>query len=220
MAALTVSVLYLGAAGMRLTVSDPPFSWPALSVSIASHLAVFTLVFVALQWISVAANRFSNPGLAQFALRAIVSWILLAVLVRKIIFALLSFNDYLANLYAGLFSFTLVAFIAAMVLKIKEQHALMDRASFSSASVRKQWIGPLLVLIAAISLFYVFAIKFAAVDWEHVLSCVLALVIAGLILCFFLAVRHRQSNYRTSFMALISILSVVPLAVFQATRTC
>jgi glucan phosphoethanolaminetransferase (alkaline phosphatase superfamily) len=220
MAALAVSLLYLGAARMRLASSDQPFTLPALSFSVASHLAVFALIFVVLQWIRLAASRSSNPGLVQFALRAVVAWILMAILVRKIVFALLSFNDYLANLYAAIFSLTFVVFIAGLVLKIKEQRALMEAArepvargpaSWTGAA----WAGASCALVAAVGLFYIFAIKFAAVDWEHILSCVAALLISSCILWFFLAVRRPVRNCGTIFLLLLSLVTLGALAGLQ-----
>jgi Sulfatase len=215
MAALTVSLLYLGAARMRLASSDQPFTLSALSFSVASHLAVFALLFVVLQWIRLVASRAPNPGLAQFALRAVVAWLLLAVLVRKIIFALLSFNDHLANLYAAIFSFTFVLFIAGLVLKIKEQRALMYGAQEPAARGRGPWARASCLLAAAGGFFYIFDIKLAAVDWEHVLSCVAALVTSSFILWFFLAVRHRARNYGTVFLLLLSLITVGGLAGLQ-----
>src|SRR5262249_3935611 len=72
---LTTSLLYVGAATIRSSGSEQALGLPSIIFSIAAHLAVFALLFIVLQWIRLAANRFPNPGLAQFTLRAIAAWL-------------------------------------------------------------------------------------------------------------------------------------------------
>src|SRR5262249_22989879 len=119
-------------------------------------------------------------------------------------------------LYAGLFSFTLVAFVAAMALKTKERRIVMGKTPENASSARKPWWLALFIVLAAVGLFYILAIKFAAVDWEHILSSVVAVVISSLILWSFLIVRRQESTYRPWVLALTAVLAVGLLTVFQA----
>lgn len=216
LAALTSSLLYFWAAKLRLSSADEPFTLSALLISLVSHLAAFTFIFVALQWIRIIANRFSNPGLVQFALRAILAWGLLAVFVRKIIFALLSFNDHLANLYAGWLSLAIVLLVASLCLRINELHLRFDQTAGRPVRVWERRLYAVFALAAAIGLFYLFAIRFVAVDWEHVLSCVLALITSCLILWSFVAIRRRPRNYGLVSLVLLSLFAGAALASLPA----
>lgn len=212
LAGLTSSLLYLGAARFRLSNPDQPFTLFTQMISVISHLAVFTLLFVALQWIRVLANRFSNPAVVQFALRATLAWALMAVFVRKVVFSLLSFNDRLANLYAGWFSLAIVLFAASLAVRIKELRLRCDQTSERPLQTWERQLQAMFAAAAAIGLFYLFAIRFATVDWEHLLSCVLSLITSCLILWSFLAIRRRPRNHGLVFLVVLSLFAIAGLA--------
>ncbi len=214
MAGLTVSVLYMVAARMRWNTSDQPFTLSVLVFTMATQLAIFVLLFLVLQAIRLAAGRFPDPGLAQLALRAVVAWIVLGILMRRIIFALLSFNDHHADAYAALFSLTVVLFTLGLMLKIKEQVWTNGRTE-AVARPRYLRVSAVCALVFAAAFFYIFAIKFAAVDWEHVLSSVAALVISSLVLWFFLAIRGPARNYSVPVVAALALVAVGCLVTLQ-----
>jgi hypothetical protein len=216
LAALTSSVLYLWAARLRLGNADHQFALSALLISLVSHLAVFAFIFVALQWIRVVANRFSNPGLVQFVLRATLAWGLVAVFIRKIVFGLLSFNDHLATLYAGWFSLVIVFFAALLSLRIKELRGRSNQTAERPFQVWDRRLRATFALGAAIGLFYLSAIRFVTVDWEHILSCVSTLIISYLILWSFVAVRQRPRNYGLVSLVLLSLFAVGALTSLPA----
>jgi glucan phosphoethanolaminetransferase (alkaline phosphatase superfamily) len=216
MAGLAVSLLYHFAARMQLAHSKQTLSWYSAGLSVALHVFAFTALFVGLQWIRLAASKFSNPNLVQLALRSVAAGFLLFLLFRKIIFALLSFNNHLANLYAAEFAITMVLFSAALVLRFKERSMLsegQESVARKQSPAKAAWL-----LAGAIGFFYLFAIKFAHVDWDHVLSSVTALITSGLLLWFFLAVPHRERtrNYGVKFLLPLSVLVIAGLAGLRA----
>jgi glucan phosphoethanolaminetransferase (alkaline phosphatase superfamily) len=207
-AGVAAPVLYQLAARSREAVAGQAFSFVALGFSIAAHLLIFLGIFVLLQWIRVIAFRFRNPGLAEFALRCLAVWGLLAIVMRKIVFSLLAFNNGLADWYASVFSLVLVLFVVALVLKIRHQRA--DTGKEQSNSPRfHSWLSRSLALAAILVFFFLCAFKLAPIDWAHILGSLTALAMWALLIWFFIALRRRERTYAPW---LLSVLTVVVFA--------
>jgi hypothetical protein len=208
MAGAGTFLLYAVSSGLKSTSGRQPIPILALAVSLMAHLAVFAVIFLVLQWITLLAGRFSNPAAAQFIMRAVAAALLLAFVVRKIIFSLLAFNTYVASLYAIVFSFAVVLFVAALALKIKEHYLLAgnhEKPDFLSLRSGPSRAG---AVIGIIGLFYLLTIKLAAIDWERIISSVSALVICLLLLWLCRQFWSRPKSYRPFFLLVVSILAV------------
>jgi hypothetical protein len=188
-AALAASLLYQFEAKFRIAAGGEPFSFAALGFSVAAHIVIFAAVFLLLQWIHVIANRFSDPGLAHFSLRCICAWVLLAGAIRKIIFSPLAFNGHLADWYAALFSLALVLFVAALVLKIREQRASTVEQKPAARPRLSAWPARSVGVAAILVLFYFCAVKLVPIDWAHVMGSTGALAVWVLLMWFGIAIR-------------------------------
>ena len=209
MAALASSLLYSVWANVRMAAGGQPRSIVGLVFSMAAHLGIFAGLFLVLQWVRVISNRFPDPSIAQFAMRSLAAWLGLAFLLRKIIFPLLAFNNSLADLYALVFSLAAVLFIAGLVLKIRELYAVGEAAPTVS---NRSWLRPPAVLLLTISLFWIFATRLAAIEWEHIIGTLVALMTWVLLLWFFLSLSRRPAMYRSLFLILLSAFAIADLA--------
>jgi arylsulfatase A-like enzyme len=210
-AGVATPLLYQAGAKAREAVAGQPFSFTALSFSLAAHVSIFLAIFLLLQWIRVIAARFRNPGLVQFALRSFCAWILLALVMRKVIFSLLAFNDGLADWYAAVFSFVLVVFTAGLVLKLRSQKE--DAGEYDSQQPRhNSWISRSLAFAAILLLFYLCAVKLAPIDWAHILGSLTALAMWALLLWFSSSMRRREKTYKPAVLALLSVAALAGLA--------
>ncbi len=210
-AGLAAALLYQGAAMVRLAHGGTPFSSSILIFVIAAHLAIFLIIFLVLQWIRVIANFFPDPGIAQFAIRCVATWLLLGVIMRKTIFSLLAFNDHMADWYAMLFSLALVVFGAGLILRIKEQRGAAVVGRGPQAMLRF-WTGRLCALAAIVGFAYVCSVKLAAIDWAHVIGSIGALAVWALLLWFCTTVRRGTWTYTTSFLLMLSLTGIAGFA--------
>ncbi|HLJ28060.1 MAG TPA: sulfatase-like hydrolase/transferase [Candidatus Angelobacter sp.] len=216
LAGTAAALLYAGSAMVRL--GSQLFSLATLGFSMAAHLAVFAAIFLVLQWVRVIACRFPNPGLAQFAMRLVAGWLLLVIVIRKIIFALLGFNTHLADLYAGVFSLAVVLLVANLILKVRQAGTLFPASRGSAVSRLNSWPGRACALFAMLALVYLFTVKLASIDWEHVISSVATLAIWALLLWFFffLGVRRGERSYSWKFLLLFSVGTMAAFAGIKA----
>jgi hypothetical protein len=211
-AGIATFLLYAISGAFKNAVGRQPIPISALVVSMVAHLAIFTVIFLALQWITVLANRFSNIGAIQFVMRAGAAALLLAFVVRKIIFSLLAFNTYVAGLYAAVFSFTVVLFIVGLTLKIKEHRALMENSERPSFFSLSSGLSRACALLATLGLFYLLAIKLAPADWERIMGSLSAIGICLLLLWLCRSIWGRPRSYAPVFLLTLSILAVGALA--------
>lgn len=217
MAGVVVSVLYTLAALPRLKVAGQAASAEAITISMAAHLAVFVTIFAVLEWIRIIAARFSHPAPIQFVARYVGAWLVLAVILRKIIFALLGFNDKVATFYALLFPLVIVLFAANLGIAAQNRHTSMNEMPGYSGSGMRKWALRPLAFLAILVLFYIFAVRFVRIDWEHVLSSVSAILIWTLMLRFFISagpgfLKQSPRNHSLKFLAVLSLLCIVALA--------
>lgn len=210
-AGVATPILYQLAARGRESVAGQPFSFITLDFSIAAHVLIFLGIFLLLQWIRVIALRFRNPGLAEFALRCLAVWVLLAVVMRKIIFSLLAFNNGWADWYAAVFSLVLVLFVAALVLKTRQQRAHSGKDK-SSLPQLHSWPGRSVALAVILIFFYLCAFKLAPIDWAHIMGSLTALAIWALLIWFFAALRRREKPYAPWLLVVLSVLVFAGLA--------
>ena len=209
-------LIYTISGGINRTASPQPIPVLAFLVSLLAHVAVFVAIFVVLQGIAFLARRFSNPAAAEFILRAVAAALLLAFVVRKIVFSLLAFNTYVATLYAAVFSIAVVLFVAALALKIKEQRALAGISEGTSWLSMKSLSSRAVAVLGTIGLFYLLTIKLAAVDWDRIISSLSALVMSLLVLWICRRFWARTRSYAPSFLLILTILVATTLAAIKS----
>lgn len=206
-AGLLAFLLYAVSGELKSSTGRPPLPISSGIVSLMAHLAVFTAIFLVLQWIAVLSRRFSNPSAVQFISRALAAALLLAFVIRKIIFALLAFNSYVGTLYAAVFSFAVVLFASSLALKIKEHRAL-TRDSRPFLNLLSSRSGRLVVVFGTIVLFYVLTIRLAPVDWERIVSSLSALVMFLLLLWICRGFWGQDKTYKPAILLALSTLVV------------
>ena len=141
-----------------------------------------------------------------------VAALLLALVVRKIVFALLAFNTYAGSLYAVVFSFAVVLFVAALALKTKEHRALTNNHETLRFLSLRPWPSRVVAVLGTLGLFYLLTIKLAAVDWERIISSLSALLICLLLLWLCYQFWGRSKSYGPFFLLVVSILAAGTLA--------
>ena len=204
----SVFLLYAGTSQAKIAALGQPPAIRALAVSLAAHLAISTLIFLALAWSGVVARFFPDPGLARFALRAAAACLLGAVVLRKILFPLFGFNNHEADLHAALFSLAAVLAGSALILKVR-QHAGKYTSEERPRFFR---LNPLVrrtcALVAGMAFFYVFAVRFARIDWERAVASLAALGTALILFAFYWSGRKRPKEYSLWFLATLTLITV------------
>lgn len=203
-------LLYQVAAKARESVAGQPFSSTVLTFSIVAHVSIFLAIFLLLQWVRLIASRFRNPGLVQFALRCLCAWLLLAIIMRKVIFSLLAFNNGLADWYAAVFSGVLMLFVAGLILKLRIQREKIDEKKLDAPRLAS-WPGRVAALAVILVFFYFCAVKLAPIDWAHILGSLTALVMWALLLWFLVVLRRPAKRYMPAFLLLLSIVAMAGL---------
>lgn len=204
-AAAAASLLYEATAVSRLVKEAIALPFGVLGFVLAAHLVIFLAAFLILQWIRIIATRFADPGLVQFALRCLAVWMILEMVFRKVVFALLGFNDLYADCYAIAFSFALVIFPATLILRRKQRSSAQAKSEDSPRSFKSWGLRSCFAAGIAI-LFYICAVKFAAIDWAHVIGSLGALAIWAGILWLCSAIPRGQHNYSLVFVILLSLV--------------
>ena len=204
-AGMAASLLYEAAGMIRRAHGGVTVSFSTTMEDIGAHLAIFLIIFLVLQWIRVIAIRFPDPGVAQFAIRCVAAWLLLAWIMRQIIFSLLAFNDHLADGYAVVFSLALVVFAASLRLRRKEQRCAQVSVEATQGKLGS-WIRRLCAVVAILAFSYVCGVKLAPIDWAHVIGSVGALAVWALVLWLCLSLRQQARNYGPLFLLLLSFV--------------
>jgi hypothetical protein len=116
--ALFLTLLYGSIALARHQRADwnPATSWFGLAASLFSHLLIFLLFFVVLNFLNVVGSWFSTPPRAQFVLSHLFGATLLFLVFRNLAFPALGFNGMEGAVYAACFSLSLTAFLAGLSL--------------------------------------------------------------------------------------------------------
>ena len=181
-----------------------------LALDLAAHLTVFTAIFLIFQWGRVISSRFAHPGRLQFMPGTLAAGFLLAVVIRRVVFSALAFNNHLADYYACAFSFTAVLYFASLITRIKSSHEISSR---QIEAILRSRISGGCALLAALALFYETGVKLAPIDWQHILGNLTALGVWALLLWGFHCFMHRPVTYRA---VPLSLLSLAVLAGFAA----
>jgi arylsulfatase A-like enzyme len=209
-AAIITSLLYQGTAMFRMASGHVAFSIRAVAIVVAAQAALFVFVFLMLQWIRIIANLFPNPGLAQFALRCVGSWALLAFVLKKLVLALFVFTDQYAAWYAATFSLALVIFPAALILRIRQKSGAAARQNQPAGRLwyycRRGFTAAGIPIF-----FYLCAVKFAPIDWAHAIGSIGAMMLWAGILWFCVTLRPSQKNYSPMFLALLSVVCLATI---------
>lgn len=216
LAGATAALLYSASVAVRLKEAGQPLQTGAGLFDIAAHLSIFLALFVALQWIHLISLKFRNAFMVQFILRRVLFTVVLAVAIRKVIFALLAFNDHLSDWYAALFAFVIVLFSSVLSLKkIERMPAARDQSAetqSAGASMARLWLTP----IAILGFFYIVAVKLIPIDWEHILGCVAAAIVWTLLLGYFRKLRPWPVVHRRLTLVLLTITGAVAFTSVKA----
>lgn len=205
LAGSSVFLLYSCTAWVRLTATGQRPAVQALLISLIAHLAAFLLIFLTLEWIRIAANRFPDPGVAQFALRCAAGWLLLAIVLRKVLFPLFGFNTHEADLHAALFALAAILCGAALWLKITEYRSVTPARNSSESFRLNPVAGRALVLMAGLGFFYVFAVRLARIDWERAIGSLAAMGTALLLFAFYWLSRRRARACSTAVLICLTV---------------
>jgi hypothetical protein len=202
LAAVFLSLLYFGMSylrvvstgGIQLRSSE---LLVASTWGLASHGLVFTFAFVTFELIRGFARRFARASEIEFFICNLLFALVLAVLVRKMILSALTFNNYLADVFSVIVSFSSVALMSGLSVRLQAKDdanlsgfelavaplLLVSPGRKSRWQIRLIWIG-LIALLA-----YAIPASVATRDWDflmaevgrnHNLDCDLRVLLRGL----------------------------------------
>jgi hypothetical protein len=201
-----------------------------LSWSLASHLLVFTLTFIAIRSIRSISERFTSPSKIEFLLCNLMIWFFLMLLVRQTILPTLTFNGRSADVFSAAVAATLVAFTSGLGLRL---HA--NSKSFVGSGVGLA-LSPLLFLsprnasprpvrtggIALIALLaYAIPISAATRDWDFLLQKLGVAAIWTVTFVFFFAIQPplKKPSYRGASILLIAVISLGWYALLMSSQS-
>jgi hypothetical protein len=198
--------------------------WFGFGASLLSHLLVFILFFVVLNFLSVVASWFSTPPRVQFFLFHLLGAGMLFMVFQNLAFPALGFNGLEATLYSASFSLSLTAFLAGISLA-----AVVGTEIESGLSVAF-WMGPgrrrssaVLLALGAVGLAgvaTVLALTVSRMDWNFLFQKLSVLLIwIGTFRLFFSGANGRQNFPSRTGRLLTCALVMLPLyRTWEATR--
>lgn len=221
LAAVFLSLLYLvmfyvrfaSTAGVQLRSSE---FMVASSWSLASHVLLFTLTFVGFRLIGSFASRFARPSKIEFLICNLLIAFVLALVVRKMILSALTFNNPLADFFSVAVSFSSVAFISGLGVRLHSTDGakisgfrlalgpllLVSPGKDSRWPFRLIWIGFIALLAYAIPA------SIAKRDWDFLIQKLGVIAIWSATFVFFYAMQRRGERTKYSFAGLLLILMV------------
>ena len=142
LSAVFLSLLYVGVFYLRYVKNGiVSFRWTEMLVaivwSIASHLLVFTLIFVVLKSIRLISGRFSAPSKIAFFLYHFLACVIAILIFRKVIFAAISFNNHYADIFSVAVSLAGTAFVFGLCLRLRGFN--LNSAYEEVNSLSKRW---------------------------------------------------------------------------------
>jgi len=191
----------------------------AISTSLVSHLAVFTLFFALLAAIRAVLRLFSTSSKADFYLCSILSAALCMVVIRKIVLPTLTLSNSVADLYSIAVSFSLLVFLTAMKLRCVSEDRVRAESGLgimlsalaprrvSARFIRIAW----LCMLAACA--YLVPVLVARTDWDFIVQKLLTMIIWAMTFAFFYATVSRARPARSS-VALVATALAASLGIY------
>jgi hypothetical protein len=182
----------------------------AASWSLAAHLLLFAVLFIAFNLIRAVARLTGTPAKTEFLLCNLLGIALMAFSLRTVALAGISFYGLLASLYAYTASLALVGFLATLSLRLYNPEAGAVRSGLGFAlmplthgriysySASAIWV----VALALIS--YVLAVQVALFDWNFLAQKLTVNIVWVMVFAFFYAV--TKPSYKARDLTYILLL--------------
>lgn len=211
--ALSVSCLYLAIFAIRYVSSGTAnFTGPELLFfalcSITSHLFIFGLLFAGVGFINAVSRKFSQPAKLAIILQSALAALALMLILRKVVFAAVSFNNHLADLSAVALPLALVTYTSSSLLRFRSLDSASTNRRFSLAFARIyrapafRWISSTMC-VAGVGLFaYSIPVNLQGVDWNGLLQKLSVLLVWAAAFAVLRAMRRPQSTKQVSFATL------------------
>jgi arylsulfatase A-like enzyme len=227
-----LSLLYVGVFYLRYVRKGiVQFRWTEMLVvvtwSIASHLLVFTLVFVVLKLIRLISGRFSEPSKISFFLYNFLASIIGMLIFRKVIFAAISFNNYYADVFSIIVSLSGTAFIFGLCLRLRglgaqtayeEVQSVSARWTFNRKSLRA--VRALCLVTVAIAA-YALPASVASTDWNS-LGQMMSVILIWLLTCALfwrIKLNKQVKQYSPLALLLIAVVSFGAYKILSASES-
>lgn len=218
LSALFLSLLYVGVFYLRyvergIVSFRPTEMFVAVGWSVASHLLVFTLIFVVLKLTQAVSGRFSNPSKVQFFLHNLLASMIGMLIFRKVIFSAISFNNHSADLFSVAVSIALAAFVSGVMLRLRSSppETMFETDNSRPPFITKSqslWLArafgmACLALIAVLA--YAIPVNIATTDWNSLIQHLSVIMVWILSFTFFWKVRRGARGRQYSVLVLLFI---------------
>jgi len=196
----------------------------ALGWSFASHLLIFLSFLACCTLIRFVSHRFGQRDEIEFFLSQSLVVLLIALVVRKVIFTALLFNSLAADVFAVGVSFTVIASLSGLLIRITH---FTERPLASSVGAWLRWLVParLLAHPAVASLWlaglavlaFLLPASVSGMDWNGLLQKLSVFFIWLFTLAFFHALRSPHRRQRRWPVAAL-ILPLAALSIYTTLR--
>jgi predicted AlkP superfamily pyrophosphatase or phosphodiesterase len=214
-----VSGVYLGIFLIRYVASGAAsFNRFQLSLlaacSIALHVILFGVIFSGFRIADAISRKLSDSPKLTFVVRGALVMCALAVIMRKVVFPSVSFNGLAADLTAGAFSISFVAYFSTSLLRLKslgstKQPSQVTLIFEKIVSIRRARSFAATVFIAAIAIFaYAALLNLEGLDWQGLLRRISVLIVWAATFAVFRWLQKSRPVREYSLAALIPILIV------------
>jgi membrane-anchored protein YejM (alkaline phosphatase superfamily) len=225
LSAVFLSLLYVGVFYLRYVKRGiVSFRWTEMLVavvwSIASHLLVFTLIFVILKLIRIISGRFAAPSKISFYLYNLLASIISMLIFRKVIFSAISFNNHYADVFSITVSLALTAFVFGLGLRLRgfgagspyeEVESISARWAFNQKSL---WAARALLLVGVMIAAYAVPASVASTDWNS-LGQMMSVILVWLLTCaLFWRIKLARQVKQYSLLALL-LIAVVSFGAYK-----
>jgi hypothetical protein len=218
-AAFCVSVAFAGSALLRETLNHgllPMKNWfEGFASSLGFHVAIFAgwaAVILLLRWLPWARKVY--PVLTR-----LFAFVLGLQILRNMVFPTISFQGWLANIYAFAISASLTAYFSALIPALQELFSVRGLKNSGGFENRvRVWVVALGGLVV-FALAYVIPVKLGPTDWDFVLQkAAVLLVWAGtLTLLWWSGVNFRTRGFRIATLVVLAAALVI-FAAFEKSQ--
>lgn len=189
----------------------------AIVWSLASHILLAILLFTLLKLFRSFSNRFAQATKVEFLLCNGLAALLMALVLRNVVFSAISFNGSFAFLFAIAFSFSLMAFVSGCNLRLSQMRQENASSGLSLALLPLLTITPkpksplwfrAIWLVVLMFLAYKIPQQLAVADWAFLMQKLSVIAIWIISFGFFYAGAAKIQDKKYPFLGLFLLAAL------------
>jgi hypothetical protein len=223
LSALFLSLLFVGffylrsAGGVDLRPAEIA---AALSSTLASHLLIFVMLYVALWIVRAVAFRFRSNSKIEFCAFYLLVAIVGMLVIRRVVLPTIALSNYLADVFSIAASGSVVAFLVGLRMRLYRRGRVefntgLEMALLPLTPALPSKVVSISLLLMIGSLGYVVPANLARADWDFLLQKLSVIGIWSATFVIFYSMQSRVPRKKRS-LAVVALVVVATLGAYKA----